>query len=513
MRDQRSVVRPSSRSPGYESSPRTFWFTVLLLLSCISAFGRAVAVESQPTLIPAGAARIDISPIEAVPLMGYAARAQLPAPTNVVQRIHARALALGADPGAAVLLTVDNCILPGAITAEIRARLARRLGLPAERIAILVTHTHSAPCLTGAAPNIFARDIPPDDQARIDAYTRFFTDRLEAVAVEALSLRRPSRIAWGQGAVGFAKNRRTAGGPVDHSLPLLRVSDPDGTVRAVFVSYACHCTTLGGDLNAVHGDWAGVAAQALEAGGTNGVALVGIGCGADSNPDPRGTLELVSRHGMSLADEARRLLASPLTELTQAPTCRLTTLQLPFQPHFTRAEWEQRATNSGIIGHHARKWLARLDRGETLPPTLPYPVQTWSFGDQLAMVFLGGEVVVDYSLRLKRELRADRLWINAYANDVPCYIPSRRILSEGGYEAESSLWYYDRPQRLSPAIEDQIIDEVRDLLPRSYRTDPKEAEFPLPKSPEEALQAFRAVEGSSSASKRWFGLYDVASAH
>jgi hypothetical protein len=85
-------------------------------------------------------------------------------------------------------------------------------------------------------------------------------------------------------------------------------------------------------------------------------------------------------------------------------------------------------------------------------------------------------VVVDYSLRLKRELDPQRIWVNAYANDVPCYIPSRRILDEGGYEAETSLWYYDRPQRLAPAIEDQILEAVREQLPKSFRVEPTRAE-------------------------------------
>lgn len=412
---------------------------------------------------------MDISPTAPVRLMGYAARAQSPAPTHILQRIHARALALGSGSQATVLLTVDNCILPGAVTDEIRNRLSRRLRLSPERLAITVTHTHSAPCLTGAAPNIFAQPVSAEDQAAIDAYTRFFTDRLEEAAVAALQQREPARLAWGQGRVTFARNRRSATGPVDHDLPLLRVSAPDGRLRAVLVSYACHCTTLGGEINATHGDWAGSAAAELEQAFPDTIALIAIGCGADANPNPRGTLELAAGHGASVARESRRLMSLPLTPLTHAPVCRLRTMALSYQPQFTRDQWQQRAAQPGIVGYHARKWLERLDRGETLPETLPYPVQTWAFGDQLAMVFLGGEVVVDYSLRLKRELDPSRIWINAYANDVPCYIPSRRILSEGGYEAESSLWYYDRPQQLSPDIEDQIVGTVLELLPPAYR--------------------------------------------
>src|SRR5262249_7226973 len=105
---------------------------------------------------------------------------------------------------------------------------------------------------------------------------------------------------------------------------------------------------------------------------------------------------------------------------------------------------------------------------ESLPSTVPYRVQTWCFGDRMALVFLAGEVVVDYALRLKWEIDADRLWVVAYSNDVPCYIPSRRILSEGGYEADTSMVYYGHPSRFTPEVEDRIIQAVHDLLPAPF---------------------------------------------
>jgi hypothetical protein len=84
------------------------------------------------------------------------------------------------------------------------------------------------------------------------------------------------------------------------------------------------------------------------------------------------------------------------------------------------------------------------------------------------MVFLAGEVVVDYALRLKWEIDAGRLWVVAYSNDVPAYIPSRRILSEGGYEADSSLIYYGHASRFSPQVEDLIVQAVHGILPASF---------------------------------------------
>lgn len=99
------------------------------------------------------------------------------------------------------------------------------------------------------------------------------------------------------------------------------------------------------------------------------------------------------------------------------------------------------------------------------PPTsLPYTIQTWTFGDDLGMVFLPGEVVVDYSLRLKKELGAD-LWVTAYANDVPCYIASGRVISEGGYEVDGSMPTFDKPTRLAVETEELIVGAVHELLP------------------------------------------------
>ena len=110
----------------------------------------------------------------------------------------------------------------------------------------------------------------------------------------------------------------------------------------------------------------------------------------------------------------------------------------------TRQQWEERrAERAGRIAGAAI--LARLDRGERVAATAPYPIQTWSFGDDLGMVFLAGEVVADYGLRLKRELDPSRLWVNAYSNDVAFYVASRRLIPEGGYEVDRSMVFYGQP--------------------------------------------------------------------
>jgi hypothetical protein len=144
-------------------------------------------------------------------------------------------------------------------------------------------------------------------------------------------------------------------------------------------------------------------------------------------------------------------------------------LKLAFDTLPTREQWQERAKDNGAIGYHARKNLARLDRGERLPTELPYSVQVISFGSELAMVFLPGEVVVDYALHIKKAYDANRVWVNAYANDEQCYIPSKRVWTEGGYEGGGAMIYYDWPTRLAEDTEERILAAIERLLPTPFR--------------------------------------------
>ncbi|MFZ9747930.1 MAG: hypothetical protein ACO3G4_15025 [Opitutaceae bacterium] len=455
---------------------------VLLALLAFSALAAPATPTTPPApLVPAGVARLDITPEVPIRLTGYQARAT-EAP-RIGAPLHARALALGGDAEGPVVLITAELIGIGEETARIVAEaLEHRFGVPRARLAVCATHTHNGPALADVLPNMFARDLPPEETARIAAYTARLRERLVEVAAAALADRRPARIAWAEGRVGFATQRRQVvdgkwkgfgivpGGPVDHALPVLRVSEPDGGIRALFVNYACHCTTLGGADNFVHSDWAGDAASRLEAAHPGAPALVAIGCGADANPGlPRGP-EGVPVHGAAVAAEVARLLGGAWRPLGPVTAAAYRVVSLPLDPRPDRAALEaRRGPGSRAPAQYAAgRFLADLAAGRPLPDAVPLPVQAWAFGRELAMVFLGGEVVAEYALRLRRELDGPRLWVNAYANAVPCYVPSRRMYPEGGYEVDGSMDYYGWPARLHPDTEERLIAAVRGIVPWEF---------------------------------------------
>ena len=439
-------------------------------------FSTLILDASEPRWL-AGAAKVDITPDYPVRLSGYGGRRT--EFEGVEQRIFAKALALRTGDGPfAVVLTVDNCGVPGHVRDEVARRLKAKAGVPDERVAVCSSHTHSAPMLGGVLSTLFSADVPDDHADRIARYTRETTDKLEQVALSAIASAKPCDVAWANGEVAFAMNRRFPTptgyankpfpeGPTDHALPVLRVVSADSKIIAVLTGYACHCTTTG--FNRIHGDWAGCAQEEIEKAFPGAIALTALGCAGDQNPNPRGTYDLAIQHGKALAAEAARVVTHPMHLLPPALDCRMKHIALPFDTLPTREEFEKRVAAKGSNAYHAKKQLERFDRGEKLATELPYSVQAWTFGKDLAIIFLPGEVVVDYSLRLKRDFDGARLWVNAYSNDVPCYIPSRRVWEEGGYEAASAMLYYDRPTRLAPQVEELIIGAVRDILPGEFR--------------------------------------------
>lgn len=465
---------------------------LITLVACVEISPLTAADET----VEVGVARIDITPDYPIRLHGFGFRRT--ESEGVRQQVWAKALAFGRDDEQpAVLVAVDNLGVPDEVTQEVSKRL-RAAGVAPERFSVTATHTHTAPMLKGCAPTIFGMPIPPEHQAHIDRYTREFTDKLEQVALAALKDRKPARMEWGIGTVRFAKNRRAQGGPVDHDLPLLVVRDRDGAIRALYANYACHAVTLSD--NKISGDWAGYAQEHIERQHPGATVLFSVGCGADQNPisGVQGDkFEIASQQGAEVATEVERLLKTPLRPVRGPLVARLERIDLSFDQHPTRAEFEEKAKLTTAPGYHAKVQLDRLDRGEPLRTKISYPIQTWAFGDSLGMVFLAGEVVVDYSQRLKKELDGRRLWLNAYANSAPCYIPSERVLREGGYEGGSAMVYYDQPTKLAPGLEQKIVGIVKQQIggqfPAPVAADKAQGMRPLP--PEQSIGLMRASQG------------------
>ena len=341
------------------------------------------------------------------------------------------------------------------------AALKQKHGLPRENVVLTFTHSHCTPKVNGASDTIFSTPIPESHQKHIDRYTDELLLNLIKVASEAVTDRQPSKLEWSVGSVDFAVNRRTPGGPVDHSLPVLFVSSLEGDLRAIYTTYACHCVTL--SYNKIHGDWAGAAQEAIEREHPGTLAMVSIGCGSDSNPDSgvTGANEaIVIEQGGAIAAEVKRLLSGKKRKIEGRPHAILKRIDLPLQELPTRTQLEKLSQQASPVGYNAKWQLQLLEQNGMLQDHLDYPIQSIQFGSELAMVFLAGEVCVDYAVKLRELLRRDRLWLHGYSNDFCAYIPSERLLREGGYGGGGEVVYFALPAMLQAGVEEKILNSV-----------------------------------------------------
>jgi hypothetical protein len=443
--------------------PRRFIVPSLLAFLVLAATAAADGFK-------AGTASKVITPTEPLWMAGYANRNK-PCETKR-HDLWVKALAIEDSGGnRCVLLTSDLCGIPRSLSEPVCAEVMKQTGLKREQILLTCSHTHCGPVVTDNLSDMY--EMTPDQPVKIRAYS----DKLRAWMVEtivaAVKDLKPATLAVGQGTARFAMNRRqptdkgvingrNPDGPVDHSVPVLEVKDGEGKMKAIVFGYACHNTTM--QFYEWCGDYAGFAQIEVEKTHPGALALFWIGCGADANPLPRSKIELCEQYGKELAGAVEDALKANPKPLSEKVTARYAEIELPFEPIPGKDRWTADAqSKTHAVRIRAERMLKRLETGPIPDRYSHYPVQVWRFGDQLTWVALGGEVVIDYNLRLNRELNRKPLRITGYANDVMAYIPSARVLKEGGYEADSSQIYYGQPTKWSPAIEDKIVGKVLEL--------------------------------------------------
>ena len=449
-----------------------------LAITCLClAIGWQGAIGAQPVATwKAGSAKRRITPRHLMWMAGYAARTHPAEGTST--DLHAKALWLEDPRGhRGLIVTLDLVGIDRALADRWCTAIEKKWDISRDQIVLSTSHTHSGPVVVANLKPLHFELLSPEQQKLASDYVEFLTEQVLGVVADAAKKLEPAQLSWGSGRATFAVNRRNnpaaevparraAGklvGPFDHDVPVLAVKDTGGKLKAVLFGYACHATTL--SWYYWSGDYPGHAQLTLEQRYPECVALFWAGCGGDQNPLPRRTCALAQKYGTELADAVDSVLQSGRLEPLEGPlTTRFDTVELTFAHVPTREQVESETTSKNrYVAARAKMWLARMDRGESLPRGYPYPVGYWRFGDQVEWWTLGGEVVVDYALRLKGERHGTRTWVAGYCHDVMAYIPSRRVLSEGGYEGGGSMVYYGFFSPWSETVENDIVNKAHEL--------------------------------------------------
>ncbi len=432
----------------------------------------------------AGIATTVITPAQPMWMSGYAARTK--PSEGKIHDLHAKALALEACPernrGDArgtrlVIVTVDLLGVPRSLRDRLEKEVNQRYKLPPESLLLNASHTHCGPVVKEMEDSIYGDSfygLSPEQIKRSRQYMETLQQKLLTLVGQAIEKLAPARLEYTHARAGFAMNRRlktergyvisaNPDGPVDHDVPVLRIDNPQGEIQALVFGYACHNTTL--SFYQFCGDYAGFAQLYLEEAHPKVTAMFIAGCGGDQNPYPRRTLALAQQHGRALANGVETALLSRASPIHGPIRSALETVTLDFAEPPSRRQLQQQAQSGNKYERrHAEVLMKELEQTGKIRTTYPYLVQVVQFGNDLTMVALSGEVVVDYSLRLKAELAGPTVWVAGYSNDVFGYLPSLRVLQEGGYEGGDAMRYTPFPGPFAPSVEKRVVDKVHELV-------------------------------------------------
>jgi len=444
-----------------------------LFLTVIGSCFFAAPASAQGPICKAGVAKKIITPDGPLWMAGYGSRNK-----PCVEKQHdlwVKALALqDGTKHTCVILTSDLCGFPRSVSEPVCDAVMKATGLTRADIMMTCSHTHCGPVVAGNLMDMYP--MTAEQTAAVVKYTETLKASMTEVMIEAVKNLKSAFIQVGEGTARFAVNRRevtptgvTNGnnptGPTDHSVPVLKVWDGSKNVTAILFGYACHNTTM--SYFKWSGDYAGFAQIELEKAYPGCPAMFWAGCGADANPLPRSRIELCEKYGKELAAAVKDAVnGDKMTPLSARLTTKYEEVTLPLDKIPGKETWEAEVGSKSIAhAKRAEKFLTLLRNGTPIPKEYThYPVQVWKFGDQLTWAALGGEVVIDYNRRLKKEIGAKNLtWIGGYANDVVAYIPSERVLKEGGYEADFSQVYYGLPTKGALGLEDVIVKKTLEL--------------------------------------------------
>jgi hypothetical protein len=436
----------------------------------------------------AGVASSLITPDKPMWTAGYGGRTE-PA-VDKISNLYVKALALN-DPfgNSMVILTSDLIGINFDTCVNVASKVAEKYNIPRHSILFSASHTHGGPELRpygqdqppGYHSMVIDKNIVPEEYgARIAVYVKWLEEKMVETIGRAIDDMKPSRLNFTTGQpTPFAVSRRFpgpdgilyrstpssyyTGGPRDDTVPVLKVEGIDGKVRAILFGYACHPITL--DANEFNADYPGYAQEYIEKDFPGAIAMFMQGCSGQLVPNSRFQIEYAQGHGKALAQAVRNAIKDGRqTTVTGPLRSAYNEVKLEFIPIPPKniIAAEKNSSNTAVKSK-AEFLFGKLEKGETIDLGINCPIQAISFGKELLLIGISGDVVVDYAVKVKTIFadKASFVWASGYCNGyIWGYLPTYTILKEGGYESSERF-------PLGPFtddVEDRVMNGIRGLV-------------------------------------------------
>ena len=454
----------------------TFFYTFIKMVVCIYFLAAFLTQPTHAAGWKAGVSSVVITPDKPIWMAGYGGRDK--PSEGKIHDLYVKALAVEDTGGnRAVIVTADIISVTTEFSNTVAGKIEKRYGLPRDAILFNTSHTHCGPEVR--LPLLFY--IPEGSGDRIIEYVGWLETKFVEAVSEAIDGLKPAELTFSSvQPVPFAVSRRLpspegilyrsgpssyyTGGPRDDTVPVLRVSGQDGSIRAILFGYACHPITL--NIYKFCGDYPGFAQQYIEEAFPGATAMFVQGCAGQLVPNSRYQIEYAMGHGKALADAVAKALAGAQTPVDGPVVCAYDEVPVELEPLPERKVLEEdlKSTNDNAR-RKAAYFLKKLDNNESVEPIFHLPLQVMRFGNDLLLVGLYGEPVVEYAVNIKSQyLTYNFVWVAGYSNNGVGYLPTWQIQREGGYEGRRAMLHMPFTGPFTETVEKHVLDGVRNLV-------------------------------------------------
>ncbi|GAA3996205.1 hypothetical protein GCM10022247_15200 [Allokutzneria multivorans] len=345
-----------------------------------------------------------------------------------------------------IAVRVDLLNLPTYMSRRIRARVVNELRLTGNASFMLQSsHTHSGPALPEEPDPYIIYGLSGAQLDEVNEYADWLIRRIVALVRETVAKApTPVTLSYGEGVARAAVNRVGLGWSPDEVPVLLARREGTNASFLALYGYACHPVARGSE-PVFDSDFPGVAGKLIET-QLGCPAFFFNGAAGDRNPDRMGSDADVVNVGTRVGEGAVKIVRDGgLTPVRGPVKAILRAARLPLAEDLTNpdvllrldAAYEQerlRAVQEGDVpgARFCESMRRELADGST-PVVYNVPVQCWKFGSDFGILGLGGEALSGYNVGTRAATNR-RLWVMAYANEIPGYVP-----------ADDVLWHWPGP--------------------------------------------------------------------
>jgi len=457
-------------------SPFYFLFIALLLIGC-----SCTTVEKN--VMKAGFARITITPPIGTKMTGFGFRDYDPAGVRGIHDdLYARALYLAHGEREVLIFGFDLLFFSRDEADRFKGAIGRRIDLSPKDIFLNTSHTHTG-------PKVGTWDYSGSDRL----YLQFLEDAIVEVACKARDEAREVTLSAGCAHTDLPYNRRlplpsgiidfapNPDGPTYKKAPFCLFEDMNGKPVCFLFSASCHPSTIKGNERSyqVSADFPGVAMNLLDEhfGATCSLFLQGAAgdtksviIGEGERYFRSGDWPDVEKSGVLLANDIKETLAEGFTSIE--PDLRSVTVEMefPLQKPRTREEYkeviEKPPAHSESIPEGMKRWaqekIQLLDYGYGLPSSVTITAHGVQLGKGLRLIGIEAEIVAELGDLIENAYSDGITFPMGYTDGAQMYLPTSKMIDEGGYEAES-YYEYRHPASLEKGIEKILLQGVQEL--------------------------------------------------